>query len=105
MFFEEKFVKGGGPFVGEEMVMLILEVEILLEVMEVVVKVLVAMVERRGLPQDEFFLGTFSWLAPSPLSFLLFRFVDISISSYVLVFFFVFFGDGAVGVLGVAGFL
>ena len=53
-----------GPFVGEEMIMLFLEVEIFVEVMEVVVKVLVAMVERRGLPQDEFFLGTFSWLPP-----------------------------------------
>ena len=37
-----------GPFVGEEMIMLFLEVEILVELVEVVVKVLVAMVERRG---------------------------------------------------------
>ena len=36
----------------------------MLKVMEVVVKVLVAMVERRGLPQDKFFLGIFSWLPP-----------------------------------------
>ena len=36
----------------------------LVRVMEVVVKVLVVMVERRGLPQEEFFLGIVSWLPP-----------------------------------------
>ena len=56
-----------GPFVGEETVMLFLEVE---TVVEVVVKVMVEMgevtvVERRGLPQDGFFLGIFS-LLPLP---------------------------------------
>ena len=44
--------------------MIFLEVEMLVRVVEVVVKVLVAMVERRGLPQDEFFWGTFSLLPP-----------------------------------------
>ena len=44
--------------------MLFLEVGMLVRVVEVVVKVLVAMVERRGLPQDAFFLGTFSLLPP-----------------------------------------
>ena len=59
-----------GPFVGEETVMLFLEVETVVEVVEVVVKVMVEMgevtvVERRGLPQDVFFPGTFS-LLPLP---------------------------------------
>ena len=56
-----------GPFVGEETAMLFLEV---VEVVEVVLTVMVEMgevtvVERRGLPQDEFFPGTFS-LLPLP---------------------------------------
>ena len=56
-----------GPFVGEETLMLFLEVE---TVVEVVVKVMVKMgevtvFERRGLPQDGFFPGTFS-LLPLP---------------------------------------
>ena len=66
MFFEKKVHVGvkEGPFVGEEIVMLFLEVGMLVRVVEVVVKVLVAMVDRRGLPQDAFFLGTFSLLPP-----------------------------------------
>ena len=36
----------------------------LVRVVEVMVKVLVAMVERRGLPQDAFFLGTVFLLPP-----------------------------------------
>ena len=75
----------------------------LVRVVEVVVKVLVAMVERRGLPQGAFFSGHSFFAAPSPLSLLLFRFVVVSISSTGLAFFF-FLGDGAAGVLGVAGF-
>ena len=43
--------------------------------------------------------------APSPLSLLLFRFVDVSMFSIVLFFFLVPLGDGAAGVLGVTGFL
>ena len=58
------------PFVGEETVKLFLEVETVVEVVEVVVKVLVEMVEvtvveRRGLPQVGIFPGTFS-LLPLP---------------------------------------
>ena len=65
-----------GPFVGEETAMLFLEVETVVEVVEVVVKVMVEMgevtvFERRGLPQDEFFPGTFFSCpflpVPSPL--------------------------------------
>ena len=52
-----------GSFVGEETVMLFLEVE---TVVEVVVEMgEVTVVERRGLPQDGFFLGIFS-LLPLP---------------------------------------
>ena len=66
----------------------------------------VTVVGRRGLPQDVFFSGHIFFAAPSPLSLLLFRFVDVSISSMDLFFFLVFLGDGAgvAGVLGVAGF-
>ena len=53
-----------GPFVGKDSVLLFLGVETVVEVVEVVVKVMVGMgevdvFERRGLPQDEFFLSTF----------------------------------------------
>ena len=68
-----------GPFVGEEIVMLFFEVETVVEVVEVMVKVLVGMVEvtvveRRGLPQDGFFPGTFSLL---PLPHCLFSSSDL----------------------------
>ena len=53
-----------------------------------------------------FFSGHIFFAAPSPLSLLLFRFVDVSISSMLfLIFFLDFFGAGVAGVLGVAGFL
>ena len=102
-----------GPFVGEETAILFLEVETVVEVVEVVVKLMVemgevAVFERRGLSQDEIFLGTL-FAAPSPLSFLLFKCVFVSISSVFFFFLFVFLGDtgngaGVAGVLGVAGF-
>ena len=83
----------------------------MVEVVEVVVKVMVEMgevtvVERRSLPQDGFFPDTFSLLPLFPLSLLLFRFVIVSMSSVFLFLFLVFLGDGAgvAGVLGVAGF-
>ena len=70
VIFSEKNVPVGvkevkeGPFVGEETAMLFWGVETVVEVVEVVVKVMVEMgevtvFERRGLPQDEFFPGTF----------------------------------------------
>ena len=61
----------------------------LVTVVEVVVKVLVAMVERRGLPQDAFFLGTVFLLRPLHCPF---SSLDLFWSPSLLPFWLFFFG-------------
>ena len=107
----------GGPFVGEVTVVLFLEggrlVEVVLMLMVSLeeVAVVVVLFGGKGLPRAGVSSGHNFFAAPSPLSFLLFKLVLVSISSWLTAFFFFNFfvavGDTEVtddaGVFKVAG--